>query len=522
MPKLDIDFSDIGAFIAAEGIAPPSGPEGKKLARYEDWEPDLNPTQQVAYRSYAPNILLSGERYSGKSYIGGHKVVKHLYEGFNALVFIIVRNRGLATRGGIWEKFHTDILPKWNLGMGLQYSEQRYDQQKNNFISVLNRHGGLSVVVLISIPHENFIHTRVRGPEPSLILVEELTHIGGPAYFSEVREQLGRRLHVGVPHQYIASTNPDGPSHWVYKKFYEEPVLEDGSWDPDYLTLHLPSHENERHVGTAYFEAIRKQYRNDSVGMDRMAKGLWVDRPDGEAIFAAYFGQKNIVGSGSSQIIPNPDFPVIVGYDVGPSFTAVAFMQNIIGQDKILWTVFDEIVMVNQKINFRGLVSEIYRKLAFWQEAVDSELRTVHISGKDTFDAYRQAEGSYDYLDIERISKEISAQGGGNIQPIKLLPAPSFQGSVAARVRLLQDLSAEGRFLISHTCERTKQAYLNLKPPKQKDGEYDPDIAYKIKRSVHLHPFDATSYPIIHFDLGYGKAALRSPEQSSTEIVRFG
>ena len=72
------------------------------------WTPSLTLTQQEMFDSSALYILAYGERGTGKTYIlGGHKLVRHLWENFNALAVLIVGIRSQATMGGVWHKLQT-------------------------------------------------------------------------------------------------------------------------------------------------------------------------------------------------------------------------------------------------------------------------------------------------------------------------------------------------------------------------------------------------------------------------------
>jgi len=92
------------------------------------WTPSLTPTQQEMFDSSALYILAYGERGTGKTYIlGGHKLVRHLWENFNALAVLIVGIRSQATMGGVWHKLQTEIMPLWEEGIGMNVSGERQD-----------------------------------------------------------------------------------------------------------------------------------------------------------------------------------------------------------------------------------------------------------------------------------------------------------------------------------------------------------------------------------------------------------
>mgnify|MGYP003110160694 CR=1 FL=1 len=89
--------------------------EGEEEESYDpNWKPSLSVTQEKIYDSDAKYILAHGNRGSGKTYVlGGHKLVRHAWENFNALCLIIVGVRSQAVLGGVWHKLITEILPLW-------------------------------------------------------------------------------------------------------------------------------------------------------------------------------------------------------------------------------------------------------------------------------------------------------------------------------------------------------------------------------------------------------------------------
>ena len=168
MPKKKLNHK-----ILIEKFAPKEQGANKEA---KPWIPSLSVTQRKIFDDPAKYILAYGERGSGKTFcLGGHKIVRHCYENFNALALIIVGVRSQATLGGVWHKLQVEILPEWAKGIDLNHTEQKQDTQKNLYIDMENRFGGWSRIVLISIPHGSLIKDRVKGFEPSVIFVDELT-----------------------------------------------------------------------------------------------------------------------------------------------------------------------------------------------------------------------------------------------------------------------------------------------------------------------------------------------------------
>ena len=483
----------------------------------EPWLPSLTITQRKIFDDPAKYILAYGERGSGKTYsLGGHKLVRHCYENFNALALIIVGVRSQATMGGVWHKLQVEILPEWVEGIGLNHTDERQDTQKNLYIDIENRFGGHSRICLISIPYGAFIKDRIKGFEPSLIFVDELTNLDTDDYFNAVVQQLGRRQGIHGPQQYLAACNPDGPSHWVYKRFFEDPYDKDGNWNKDYAVYHVKIEDNIDNLPKGYYDRIQEAVKSDPIEEARMVRGEWIDRPAGNAIFGPYFNkQLHIRGDNKTGILPNKNYPIVVGWDPGSVNNAIIFMQTLPGADKTIWTVFDEFVTINKKLPYTTLVPLVMRKMAYWNRKCNHKFNFIHVSDNSAFNQFRAKTGSYDVKDIEEISR-LKAETF-NMSPIRMRAAPKFNGSVEARVRLTIAKLQSEELLVSHQCTNIRKMFQNL--ISEKPGKtYDPNIAFKPKRSVYIHAFDAMSYVIIYYDSMH----LGNNPEPKTEIMDIG
>ena len=482
----------------------------------EPWIPSLSVTQRKIFDDPSNYVLAYGERGSGKTFcLGGHKLVRHCYENFNALALIIVGVRSQATLGGVWHKLQVEILPEWVEGINLSHTSEKQDTQKNLYIDIENRFGGHSRVVLISVPYGAFIKDRIKGFEPSLVFVDELTNLDTPDYFNAVVQQLGRRQGIHGPQQYLAACNPDGPSHWVYKRFFEDPY-NGGEWNKDYSVYHVKIEENIANLPPGYYDRIMEAVKSDPIEEARMMRGEWIDRPAGDAIFGPYFNKSlHVKGDAKTGILPNKNFPIVCGWDPGSVNNAVIFMQCLPGSDRTVWVVFDELVTINKKLPYTTLVPLVMRKMAYWNKKVSHKFTFQHVSDNSAFNQYRAKTGSYDVRDIEEISR--SKGETFNLSPIRMRAAPKFNGSVEARVRLTIGKLQNEQFLVSAQCVSITKMFQNLVSEKQKKT-YDPNLSFKPRRSVYIHAFDAMSYVFLHYD-----AAFIDPSVPvKTEIMDIG
>ena len=466
----------------------------------EPWIPGLSVTQRKIFDDPSKYILAYGERGSGKTYsLGGHKLVRHCYENFNALALIIVGVRSQATMGGVWHKLQVEILPEWVEGIDLEHTDERQDTQKNLYMDIKNRFGGYSRVCLISVPYGSFIKDRIKGFEPSLVFIDELTNLDTDDYFNAVVQQLGRRQGIHGPQQYLAACNPDGPSHWVYKRFFEEPYDEDGNWNTDYSVYHVKIEENIDNLPKGYYDRIQEAVKTDPIEEARMVRGEWIDRPAGNAIFGPYFNNAlHLKGDAKKGLVPSKKYPIICGWDPGSVNNAIVFMQNIPNAPNSPWIIFDELVTINKKLPYTTLIPLVMRKMKYWNRMLDFNFKYIHVSDNSAFNQYRAKTGSYDVRDIEQISRDKAEHF--ELEPIKMRAAPKFNGSVESRVRItIAKLQTES-LLLSAQCTSVKKMFRNLISEKQ-GKTYDPNLAYKPKRSVYVHAFDAMSYVLLYYDV---------------------
>jgi hypothetical protein len=534
MPRLPIDAEALDAL--HEVIEPPPPPPKKPRKTSDDggWSPMLGPEQQEIFDSPAKFILADGEKGSGKTHSLGHKLVRHAYENANALCLIGVRVRSMATKGGVWDKLVNQILPTWrdgnrdpdgNLlddGMGLEYTDVKYDSQHNEYLWIGNRHGGWSLVVLISCPHATQLRDRMRGFEPSFVLWDELTSCDSREYLNAVAIQVGRRPGIEGPQQYTAACNPDSPKHWVHQVWMVEAYDEKADrWDPDYHRVHVPVSSNRHNLPKGYIEGLEKLYKHDPVEAARMLRGEWVDRPSGTSIFKdVWIAMRYVKPALDSPewILPTVGYPIIIGMDPGAVYNAFVMLQRLPIEQRMKWVAFDEVVINRRRIKYEVLMPVVLRRLAWWQQQVGGRFQNVWISDNSAFNQFKAGSGSFDVTELEAAGNAVV--DALSLPRIEVRPAPKFAGSVPLRTRLLMDAISAGDFWVSAGCTKI-QAMLNLLESKeQKPGEaFDPDLALTPVRSDHLHVFDALTYPIITNAM---MPHLLAPiEEGTQELIRI-
>lgn len=524
---------------AGEELSPPD--HAPTAVVDEFWEPDLNPTQRKIFDDTSLFILTSSEKSSGKTIGCLHKLVRHCYENFNAFAIIIAPTVFTGSEGA-WGELERLVLPTWkegnrhslltkdlkpnplagelkDNGIGLQFTDTRMDPlTKDKTIWIGNVHGGWSKVMLKSIPHGKMVSARLKGPTPSFVYVEELTDCESAEYFKVPAAQLGRRRDITGPQQFVASCNPKGPSHWVYKQWMEMCVVAKGGkvWhdgirrDSRFAYYHVPARENQHRLPPGYMENnVVLVYKDDPVEIMRLAQGVWVDRPDGEAIFRAVWDKNlHVVGDArrGTGIIPHRGHTIILGFDPGPANFCVSFMQLIPvkpkgkDEEQLVWLVFDEVNFVGKRVPYFQVVPVILQRMDFWRNhpKCSYDYKFEHIIDEAAYTIDKA--GSCDAADIKRLSND-------RIHP---KPCPKGKDSKPARVRLVMEFLQQGTLFVSARCVKTIEMFEYLESEKAKDGEHDALQGFRPKRSIYLHPFDATSYPMFYYNAGAWRHVART------------
>lgn len=511
------------------------------------WRRKLNPIQQQAHDDPAIFKLLYGERGSGKSLGGISELVEIAYLNPNALCLVLVLEVSIASDGGAWEKLVLEELPVWkhgnrhaenmwdgskwvpnpkageymDNGLGLEYTESKLDvQTKKPFVWVQNYYGGWSKIMLISLPVDSHVTKKVKGKEPNGVFVDEAQTMESEGYFKYLAQQLGRRRRAKTKQRIIYGANPDGPSHWLYKKFFIEPLNEEtGDWDHRFAKHHIPVSDNLANLPLNYYsDYVLPAVKGDPTEYARMVEGKWVDRPAGRALFGHLFLPKvHVMGDRHKGrgLLPIQGHPIIWSYDLGAAHTSLHTLQIVPDKDQVWKLVLDELNYVGDYIRYNELVPKILRRMLDWEIRMSPSghdelvpIKWMHISDNSAFNQYRAKDGSFDAWDIEEISRDFVLKNKTNPKwkglddrhIIKMIECPKGPHSIEARVRMLRDSLEEASIIISDVCVKTQDMLLRL--------EEDPKYHFKPnERSPLTHPFDSLTYGQFFFD----KRRLRSP-----------
>lgn len=490
------------------------------------WEPDHSPTQKAAFNDPSRFLLIVGPKGTGKTIVGLDKAVRHCFENPHALVLIITPTAS-AGQIGVLSDLERIVLPRWkegnrvyskgqigdlvDNGVGLQYTDSKMDPKTKDitlrvrsFFEQSNDPRRWGTILFKSIPHFSQVKDRIYGIVPSMVLLDEVTNMGGEEYLIHPAAQLNRRAGINGVQQLVGMCNPAGPSSWVYKHWYVNPFDPETKEqvDHNYQTYFLDIFENEDRLPSGYLDGLKSLFRTNNTEYRRLVQGEWVDVPDGESIFHDYFEDAvHMMGDQyeGTGVLPVPGNMVYVGMDPGVSNFSAHFTQRLDLGAYCKWLVFDEANYVGKRTPYQKVGADIADRMAYWNEKLGTEFRYRFIADADSF-TRRNSAGSLESREIEQHINDRIRQMGYMIPFARLEKCPKGKGSVATRIRLLQDLLMSRQILISAACPKTKDMLMFLRYKKPKDGSYDPEEGFKPIRSPQLHPFDSLTYPILKVD----------------------
>lgn len=520
----------------AEPPEPKDYPEVSIVRGDGGWVPDMSDKQLDYYWDPSPYKLAHGERLTGKTTISIDDIIRHCYTYTGALAMIVVKMKAGAKGGGIWEQLLSeDIdhrgepwgnLRKWKKEVGLQFTEEYGDDAKNKWVDIKTKDGGSSSIMLLSLNVAAQIKAKVRDFKPSRFHFEELQEAENEDYFDFPIQQLRRRASVPAEaQQYSATCNPPvkGEKSWQFETFFvHKPTNPRGGKEPDYDPKgynpytkkkegwnkafgvhHLPAADNRWAEDVeGYQRSIMQRCRNDPTEYDRMILGKWVAKIDGNSIFAhAYHPEIHLKGElNKSGLMPIPGHHIIIGHDPGDANNAKAFLQRVPSGGRWFWRAFDCQTSFSQHVSYEDLIRELYERKVFWCKRMSHQFDFEHIGDKATQTHYNP-QGSYDYLEFERISKRIikSNPKFEGMAPIRMKAPEKGDDSIGKRVRCVMNCLHGERLLVSALAPEVDDMFRFLMKSKDRSGNEDDYKPLKTKTG-HIHLFDAVSYPIYYYE----------------------
>lgn len=187
---------------------------------YTGFSPDFIPYQREVcdlvrdwdYSTGNLEILLSGSFGSAKSVLMAHLAIRHCVENPGARVALC--RRGLPDlKKTLWKEILEHMAEDFTEGRG----NSKKDYMINRADHVITFRNGSE---MITCTWADKLYKKFRSLKLSMAVFEEIVENNDEdeEAFKQIKARLRRIPHV-KENILIAATNPDAPSHWVYKYF---------------------------------------------------------------------------------------------------------------------------------------------------------------------------------------------------------------------------------------------------------------------------------------------------------------
>ncbi len=170
--------------------------------------------------------------------------------------------------------------------------------------------------------------------EFSAFVIEELTETKTSRPYDVILQRVNRLPHIREP--FVASaTNPDAPSHWVYKKLVAN--------DSDKVKVYYSNTFDNPYLPASYIESLKE--RLDERMARRMLYGEWLEVYT-EVVYFSYTSENFV----KSEYKVDTKYPIRLSWDfnIGQGKPlSLVLMQYITEKDQ--WHIFDEVIVDGQR-----------------------------------------------------------------------------------------------------------------------------------------------------------------------------
>lgn len=459
------------------------------------WMPRLSPKQYEIFNCYGRYVLVSGPRYSAKTWGVLQRLMRHAWETPSARIGVFTNTLKNA-KVGVWDLLYQKIVPEWTEqleGCELVTPMKMDGATRMEHFRISNMHGGDSEFQLHSLKIEDEIAQKVKGTVFSCIFVSELTNFKEDYVFRFPKGQL--RM-PGVPydsHMWIADTNPceeEGQDFWAYKIWYEEAQRDDHP-NPEYqknLTLIETKVADNTFLDPREFEDLKATFAHDPDLYASYVDGKWVETSK-DSFFTGVFASRHVGGSNEGNfedwdvLLPDENTDVLyTGWDLGDKNHAAVIMEKVLTTTGPAFNVLDELVVIDGEVTIEDFTISFQEMMREWEEVAGKRFQWVHWSDASAVDRFRSAAGTWDSMIVSRVT-------GGEIV---LSPCPKFAESVRLRVMLTKQLLTEGRL----TCSVRSEGLIESLKGGLKKTKGRSKRTY-VRNNKHKHVWDATTYCIL-------------------------
>jgi hypothetical protein len=216
----------------------------------------LNKIKSFDYSKGALDVVFSGSVGSAKTLLAAHMIALHLIE--NPGCRILIGRRVLRDlKNTIWDTL-------------LRHFPELIDYWNRSDMTIKLPCG--SIIYGMSWDDGHF--DKFRSYELSMIVIEEASENSDKEMYNSLRARLGRVIGI-KENLFLMLTNPDSPSHWLYKEVIKR---------DDVMTFYSLTEEN-KFLPAWYIEQLKGIY--DPKMARRMLYGEWIEILD-EMVYYNY------------------------------------------------------------------------------------------------------------------------------------------------------------------------------------------------------------------------------------------
>ena len=280
---------------------------------FSDFNPRIIPYQSQVidfldewdYSTGTPEILLSGSYGSAKSILMAHLAVRHCLENPGARV-CIARKALPDLKDTIYNEIIEHIEQDFTEGVHYWTNETSAKIRWNNGSEIISK------------TWADKKYKKGRSLKLSMLIVEEISENNDDdkEAFMTLKARL-RRIPKVKENILICATNPDGPSHWVYKYF----ILDKKRTRKVFYS----NTKDNPFLDPIYIEQLKEDL--DPRAARRYLHGEWIELTQ-EVIYYAYNSEKQFL---KKKYEVNEKYPVTISFDfnigVGKPMSSCAYQH---------------------------------------------------------------------------------------------------------------------------------------------------------------------------------------------------
>lgn len=304
--------------------------ENRSTPSVNDFNPTIIPFQKKVISDFrfkldfsigTQELLFSGTIGSAKSLLAAHLIILHCIENPRARFLL-----GRIALPDIKSTLFKLILEHLDGSQFVKYKDYWF-REDTGYIKFRNG----SEIICRSWADKKY--EKVRSLALSGAAIEEATENKGDHQkaISEIKQRVGRLPHI-KKNFILYMTNPDGPSHWLYKYFFEE--------TSPTRHVYLSKTEDNPFLPTWYIEQLKRDL--DPKEARRMLYGEWVEI-DKERLYHSYSIENNFLKMSYTISKTNP-IALSFDFNIGHN-KPISLVFGQYEKEKDTFHFFDEVII---------------------------------------------------------------------------------------------------------------------------------------------------------------------------------